>query len=440
MKMNSNDSERDSDGWKRSVWAIVAAFGTYFCVYGFRKPFTAAEYSGLTLWGLSYKSVLVTSQVLGYMISKFLGIHIVSGLKASHRIPGIILLIGIAEAALLLNGLTPPPWNVVFLFLNGLPLGMVFGLILGFLEGRRTTEALTAGLCASFILADGISKSVGSWLLSIGIPDFWMPFTAGLIFLPPLLVFTAMLSRIPSPTAEDIALRGERPPFDRVARRELFLKHAPGLTLLIGTYLFLTVLRSVRADFAPEIWKGLGYSGQSDLFTRSELIVTLGVVAANGLAMLIRDNRRAFFTSLGVAISGFLLAGYGLTGWRKGWIDGFDLMVLLGLGLYLPYVAVHTTVFERLTAMTGDRGNLGYLIYLADSFGYLGYVAVMLARSVAPGGSGMSEVRFLDFFIPLATILVTAAGLMVILSWLYFDRKSSRSTISRLATQLKSSR
>jgi Family of unknown function (DUF5690) len=36
---------------------------------------------------------------------------------------------------------------------------MVFGLILGFLEGRRHTEALTAGLCASFILADGTSKS-----------------------------------------------------------------------------------------------------------------------------------------------------------------------------------------------------------------------------------------------------------------------------------------
>ena len=38
---------------------------------------------------------------------------------------------------------------------------MVFGLVLGFLEGRQTTELLAAGLCASFILADGIMKSVG---------------------------------------------------------------------------------------------------------------------------------------------------------------------------------------------------------------------------------------------------------------------------------------
>ena len=59
-------------------------------------------------------------------------------------------------------------------------------------------------------------------------------------------------------------------------------------------------------------------------------------------------------------------------------------MVLHGLGLYLPYVAVHTTIFERLIAMTRDRGNIGYLMYLADAFGYLGYVVVMLRPATFP--------------------------------------------------------
>ena len=74
---------------------------------------------------------------------------------------------------------------------------MVFGLVLGFLEGRRNTEALTAGLCASFILADGVTKSVGAWLLNQGVSERWMPGVAGLLFLPPLLVFVWMLTRIP---------------------------------------------------------------------------------------------------------------------------------------------------------------------------------------------------------------------------------------------------
>jgi len=72
-------------------------------------------------------------------------------------------------------------------------------------------------------------------------------------------------------------------------------------------------------------------------------------------------------------------------------------MVGLGFGLYLPYVAVHTTVFERLLAMTRDKGTITYLMYLADSFGYLGYVAVMLLR----GWLGNQE-HFKDFYFALS--------------------------------------
>jgi hypothetical protein len=78
-------------------------------------------------------------------------------------------------------------------------------------------------------------------------------------------------------------------------------------------------------------------------------------------------------------------------------------MVLLGLGMYVPYVAVHTTVFERLIALTRDRGNIGYLMYLADAIGYLGYVAVMLARRL-----WKAEGSFLEFFhtVTLASVVI----------------------------------
>jgi hypothetical protein len=33
---------RAGGGWVFSAWCLVAAFGTYFCMYAFRKPFTAA--------------------------------------------------------------------------------------------------------------------------------------------------------------------------------------------------------------------------------------------------------------------------------------------------------------------------------------------------------------------------------------------------------------
>ena len=110
-------------------------------------------------------------------------------------------------------------------------------------------------------------------------------------------------------------------------------------------------------------------------FANSEVLVALFVLVANGLSVLILDNRRAFFTAIGVALAGGLLMLAALVGLRQSWIDGFTFMVLLGTGLYLPYVAIHTTIFERLIAMTRERGNLGFLMYVADSAGYLGYAA-----------------------------------------------------------------
>ncbi|MHC5544790.1 DUF5690 family protein, partial [Singulisphaera rosea] len=124
-----------------AVWAIIAAFGTYFCMYGFRKPFTAAGFGGA-----DFKTVLVVAQVAGYTLSKFVGIRVISEMSPRRRATAILLLVAWAELALLFFGLTPRPWNAACLFLNGLPLGMVFGLVMGFLEGRRLTEALAAGL------------------------------------------------------------------------------------------------------------------------------------------------------------------------------------------------------------------------------------------------------------------------------------------------------
>jgi hypothetical protein len=89
--------------------------------------------------------------------------------------------------------------------------------------------------------------------------------------------------------------------------------------------------------------------------------------------------------------------------------------VLIGLCLYLPYIVVHTTIFERLIAMTRDRGNIGYLMYLADASGYLGYVAVLMARNLlAPAEN------FLPFFVRLSWIVAIACVLLLVPCWRYF--------------------
>lgn len=367
-----------------AVWAVAAAFGCYFCAYGFRRPFTAGSFADTRALGLDFKSLLVMSQAAGYVISKFVGIKVISEMPRQGRAWAIVGLIAWAEAALILFGLVPRPWNALCLLLNGLPLGMVFGLVLAFLEGRRLTEALTAGLCTSFILADGFTKSTGAWLLERGVPEDWMPSLAGALFLAPLLVSVAMLSRLPPPSADDEAARAVRGTMSRSDRRRFLREYAGGLVPLFVMYLAVTIVRSLRSDFAPELWRDLGSPAAPGTFTQSELWVALGVLAVNGSTALIRENRRAFQTSLAICAAGLCLIGLAWLTLAGGALSGFGLMVLTGLGLYLPYVAVHTTLLERVLALTRRRANLGFLMYWADALGYLGYALVMIARHASP--------------------------------------------------------
>ncbi|WP_369517287.1 DUF5690 family protein, partial [Escherichia coli] len=184
------------------------------------------------LFGADYKVWLVVAQVLGYMCSKFIGVRVIGELRAERRASLLLGLIGISWLALLGFALVPAPWNIPFLFLNGLPLGMVWGLVFSYLEGRRTTEAMGAILASSFIMASGVVKSVGKWLLLQGVSEFWMPFLCGLLFLPLLLVSVRMLERIPAPDAADLRERSPRLPMDRTQRRAFVRRFLPGLALM----------------------------------------------------------------------------------------------------------------------------------------------------------------------------------------------------------------
>jgi hypothetical protein len=320
--------------------------------------------------------------------------------------------------------IVPKPFNALCLFFNGLPLGMVFGLVLGQLEGRRWTEALAAGLCTSFILADGVTKSVGSWLLERQVPEHWMPVAAGGLFLPPLFVCVAMLTRVKPPTRADKDHRCERMTLDRGQRRHLFRSFAVGLVSLIVMYLAVTVVRSMRADFAPELWKGLGVAAPPAIFTQSELYVALIVLAVNGAVVFVRDNALAFRVSLATCILGILLLMASLLAYNFHLLSGFAFMVLIGQGLYLPYVAMHTTVFERLLAMTRHRGNSGFLLYLADSIGYLGYVVVVISKNfIGP------PANIFGFFLSLCWLAATVSLISLFISWIYFSSVARRANI-----------
>lgn len=384
-----------------SVYAIGTAFSVYLCMYGFRKPFEAPTYAGLSLWGLDYKILLVITQVLGYMLSKFSGIKVVSEMTPTRRVWAILILIGLSELALLAFGLVPYPYNFLPMFFHGLPLGLIWGIVFSFLEGRKLTEMLGAGLCASFIVGSGVVKSVGLWLIRVqGVDPFWMPFLTGLIFFLPLLVSLWLLSLLPPPNAADVAQRTERVPMNRAQRWAFFRRLALGLILLVAIFVALTAYRDLRDKFATELWDALGYGGVPSQMAKSETLIGVAVTGLIGLAIFIKSNLRAFGASLGVLVLSGLMVG-GLTYlFQQEKLAPEWWMIIVGFWMYLSYVAYHVLIFERLITVFRIKSNIGFLMYLADAFGYSGSVAVLLYRNF-----GAADLSWLNFFIQMSYLM-----------------------------------
>jgi hypothetical protein len=403
-------------------YAIVAAFGAYFCMYGFRKPFSAGTFDAtVDLFGaeLTEKSVLVVAQAVGYMLSKFLGIKIVSELAPARRAIAILVFIALAELALLLFGVTPAPYRAIFLFLNGLPLGMIWGLVFGFLEGRRSSEVLGAGLSASFIVASGAVKSVAKALMDQGVPEDWMPFVTGLVFVVPLVFFVYLLRALPPPTPEDEALRVKRAPMDGKARLRFFAALWPGLVSLVVLYMLLTAYRDFRDNFAREIWDAIGYSDTPSIFTISEIPVAIAVLVPLALVMRIGDNRKALLVIHALIGAGVVLVGGSTLLYQAGILDPAIWMINVGIGLYLGYVPFNCILFDRLVASVGIVATAGFLIYVADAFGYLGSVGLLAYKEFAE-----PDLSWLEFFVTMSYVTTFVCAAALAYSLYYFWRRS----------------
>jgi len=448
--------------WVFMAVAIAASFSTYFCMYAFRKPFAAARYNereqtftvsantkesaqelakqaGPDLpvvlsarlldntemtWEVKLarpyrfvggpsilKTAVVVGQIMGYALSKVIGTWLCPQITRERRAAGLVLMIVIAQFALLLFAILPLNWKVLAIFFNGLPLGMVWGLVMLYLEGRRTSEMLLAGLSCSYIVASGVVKDIGRWLMSAWhVDQFWMPFTAGLIFLPLFVASVWLLNQLPRPDAADVRARVERTTMGGKAQGSFIRQFLPALVMLVIAYFFLTAYRDFRDNFGVDIFAELGYSEEDEtLFTRSELLVAFGVMAALAGLNLIRDNRRGLIGCFMIMTSGVVLLGLGTALRDAGQISGMTWMILTGLGAYLAYVPFGAVLFDRLIASTRAVGTAVFAVYLADAVGYSGAITVLLTKDIFA-----ADVSRLDFFRGFTYLMAVLGTVMLV--------------------------
>ena len=402
-----------------TLWVGTMAFLTYACMYGLRRPYTVAEFQDVSLWGMNFKSLLIISQVCGYALSKFIGIKVISEMGRPFRAISILFLTGIAQIVLVFFAILPSPYNFFIMFFNGLPLGMIWGLVFSYLEGRRTTEVLGTMLSVSFIVSSGFVKSTGSIVMDVfGASEFQMPWITGLIFYIPMIFLVWLLDKTPDPSPEDELLRTKRVPMDGSMRRKLFSQFAPGLVALTLAYVLLTVFRDLRDNFAAEIFTSIGIENNSMIFTWTEIPIAITVFIIMASLMLVKNNKKAFMINHLIIVTGFLMVGLSTLALRMGAISPLVWMILIGLGTYMGYLPFNSFLFDRLIAAFGSAANAGFFIYIADSFGYLGTVGTLFYQNFGAG-----ELSWFDFLMDGSYILAMAGGMMIIFSMFYFNRK-----------------
>ncbi|MEK6512437.1 DUF5690 family protein [Myroides odoratimimus] len=412
----------------KKVETCLLLFSVFLCytgMYAVRKSFLAGQYDDMEVMSnVDPKTILVISQVFGYMISKVIGIKIISEMTKSTRLYWLIGATTFGLAMLGLFAILPSHLKFIALFLNGLPLGMIFGIVFSYIEGRKNTELLAAALSATFIFSTGFVKSVGLILMeNFHVSEYDMPFLTGLLFFPIFLSCALIMNKCKGPSSSDVEARVERKPMYKKERIAFLKQNGLGYLSLVLIYIVLTVVRDFRDNFVVEFWEEQGTSEAPKLITLTEVPVAIIVLIIAASSVLIKNNRKAFNLGMYLTIFGAIMMLITTILFRERYVSAITWMVVSGIGVYLPYILFHCLVFERLVALLKFNGNVGFLFYLADSLGYLGSVTVLLIKEFIGFRQNWST-----FFINLNIESAIAILILSLVSIWFFEKQVIRKT------------
>jgi Family of unknown function (DUF5690)/PHP domain len=234
----------------------------------------------------------------------------------------------------------------------------------------------------------------------------------------PLLLFLLLLDKLPPPSNADEALRTRRKPMDAPERKKFVRMFWPGIVLFTFAYMLLTPFRDFRDNFSAEVWNTLGYGNSPEIFTTTEIPVSIAVLVVMGSLMLIKNNKLAQMINHLIIFIGMILIGVSTLLFEQQLVSPPVWMIMIGLGLYLGYVPFNSIFFDRLLAAFKYVGTVGFVMYVADSFGYLGSVSVLFFKEF-----GYADLSWLDFFISSGYIVSTVGSVLIACSMAYFHFK-----------------
>ena len=371
---------------------------------------------------MDYKVVVTITQILGYLLAKFIGIELISELKGQHRLKFILGAIVLAELALVGFAILPSPGNIFAMFFNGLALGCMWGVIFSFIEGRRVTDMLASLLGISMVIGSGAAKSLGLFVMDHWqVSEFWMPALIGGCALPCLALLGYVLQSLPKPSEEDRALKAERMTLDGRQRWALFKNYMPFLSIILVANFLLVALRDIKEDFLVKIFDVAGSGYSSWIFAQLDSIVTLIILIIFGLMVFVRNNMRVLFILLSLVILGMLTMSFISLRYEALQLSPVVWLFIQSLCLYLAYLCFQTIFFDRFIACFRIRGNVGFFIVLIDFIGYLGTVIVLAVKEFLN-----PDINWLSFYNQLAGYVGLGCSVLFVGAWVYLYRRAKR--------------
>ena len=119
-----------------------------------------------------------------------------------------------------------------------------------------------------------------------------------------------------------------------------------------------------------------------------------------------------------IIAAGMILVGVANLLFQTEIISPLVWMTLVGVGLYLGYIPFNSIFFDRLIAAFKYVSTVGFIMYVADSFGYVGSIAVLVYKNFF-----QANLSWLEFFISGGYIMSVAGTILILVSMLYFHNK-----------------
>jgi hypothetical protein len=136
------------------------------------------------------------------------------------------------------------------------------------------------------------------------------------------------------------------------------------------------------------------------------------------LLIVVKSNIRAFMINHYIILAGYAIALISTLLFQNHSINAVLWMTLIGTGLYLSYVPFNALYFERMIASYRIKGNVGFIMYIADAFGYLGSVVVLFVKQFL----GLN-VSWTTFFVNAVLVICSFGIIGTIIAAIYFRNK-----------------